>query len=203
MKVIGLTGGIGSGKSLVAKILKDKYGAYILYTDHIAKEQMEPGGASFQEVVEYFGTDILAEDGTIDRSKLAAIIFEDSEKRLKINEITHPKVLIAVKQEINSISATGSYPYLVVETALMIEAGYDYICDVVWYVHSPEEERRNRLKKERNYTDEKIDSIFANQSKEEAFRSKFSKVVENIGDFDMLEQQVDKLIKLVDNMKDI
>ncbi len=195
MKVIGLTGGIGSGKSLVAKILKEKYGAYILYTDHIAKQQMEPGGASYNEVVEYFGKDILAEDGAIDRGKLSAVIFEDREKRLKINEITHPKVLDAVKTEINDVREQGNAPYLVVETALMLEAGYDYICDEVWYVYTPEEERRQRLKKERNYTDEKIDAIFANQSKDEAFRARFTKVVENTGDISTLEKQVDLLLQ--------
>jgi dephospho-CoA kinase len=195
MKVIGLTGGIGSGKSLVAKILKEKYGAYILYTDHIAKQQMEPGGASYNEVVEYFGKGILAEDGAIDRGKLSAVIFEDREKRLKINEITHPKVLDAVKTEINDVREQGNAPYLVVETALMLEAGYDYICDEVWYVYTPEEERRQRLKKERNYTDEKIDAIFANQSKDEAFRARFTKVVENTGDISTLEKQVDLLLQ--------
>ena len=195
MKVIGLTGGIGSGKSLVAKILEKKYGAYLLNTDGIAKEQMEPGGASFQEVVNYFGERILTEDGRIDRSRLASIIFEDADKRLKINEITHPRVLEAVREEIKSIREKGTVPYLVVETALMIEAGYDFICDEVWYVHTPEEERRSRLKKERNYPDEKIDSIFANQSKAEVFREKFSKVIENIGDIAFLEQQIEKLMR--------
>lgn len=195
MEVIGLTGGIGSGKSLVANILEQKYHAYLLNTDAIAKQQMEPGGASYQEVVEYFGTGILAADRTIDRAKLAAIIFDDKEKRLKINEITHPKVLDAVKEEIQAIRDKGTVPYLVVETALMIEAGYDYICDEVWYVHTPEEERRNRLKASRNYSDEKIDSIFGNQSKEEAFRAKFTKVIENVGDVEELEKQVEGLLR--------
>lgn len=194
MKVIGLTGGIGSGKSFVAQILEEKYGAYLLNTDGIAKAQMEPGGASYQAVVEYFGEEILASDGSIDRSRLAGIIFEDKSKRLKINELTHPKVLEEVIKEIQIVREKRMNPYLVVETALMIEAGYDFICDEVWYVHTSEEVRRNRLKVERNYSDEKIDSIFENQSKEEAFRTKFSKVVENVGDRKFLELQVDQLI---------
>jgi dephospho-CoA kinase len=194
MKVIGLTGGIGSGKSLVAKLLKEKYGAYILLTDDIARKQMEPGGASYGEVLDYFGKEILGVDGTIDRSKLAVIIFEDKEKRLKINEITHPKVLTAVINEIQSVREQEAFPYLVVETALMIEAGYDYICDEIWYVYAPEEERRLRLKKERGYSDEKIEIIFANQSKEEVFRAEFSKVIENVGDLDMLAEQVASLV---------
>lgn len=196
MKVIGLTGGIGSGKSLVANILKEKYGAYILYTDGIARDQMEPGGASYQEVIAFFGKEILSIDGTIDRSKLAAIIFEDRSKRLKINEITHPKVLAAVKEEIKAMKEKGTVSYLVVETALMIEAGYDYICDEVWYVHSSADERRKRLKRDRNYSDEKIDSIFENQSKEEDFRSNFTKVIENVEGIEALEKQVDRLLSI-------
>ncbi len=194
MKVIGLTGGIGSGKSLVAKILKEKYGAYILETDRIAKEQMEPGGVSYQEVIDYIGREIVVEDGSIDRGKLAKIIFEDKEKRLKINEITHPKVLTEVQNEIESMRKKGNVPYLLIETALMIEARYEFTCDEIWYVYAPEEERRNRLKKERYYSDEKIDSIFENQNKEEAFRKAFSKVIENVGDKKLIEEQVDKMI---------
>ena len=197
MKVIGLTGGIGSGKSLVAHILKNKYHAELLTTDDIAKKQMEPGGASYLAVVNYFGKEILALDGTIDRPKLANIIFEDDTKRLKINEITHPIVLEEVIQVINEHRSKAKTPYLVVETALMIEAGYDFICDEVWYVYAPEEERRARLIRERNYSVEKIKSIIKNQYKDEDFRAKFSLVIENDGDYFRLEQQVDKLLHKV------
>ncbi|HHV10301.1 MAG TPA: dephospho-CoA kinase [Clostridiales bacterium] len=195
MKVIGLTGGIGGGKSLVAHILRDKYKAYILDTDSIAKAQMEPGGASYQEVVAYIGDQVLDPDGRINRARLASIIFDDMEKRLKINGITHPKVLEEVQDKIQELRDEGTVPYLVVETALMIEAGYDYICDEVWYVYAPEEERRKRLKRDRNYSDEKIDSIFQNQMKEEAFRKTFSKVIENAGDARLVEAQVAALLE--------
>lgn len=194
MKVIGLTGGIGSGKSLVANILSNKYHAYLMVTDAIAKAQMEPGGVSYKAVIDYIGKHILNEDGTINRSRLASIIFEDKEKRLKINELTHPLVLEEVLLKIKELKAEGTVPYVVVETALMIEAGYDFICDEVWYVYAPEEERRRRLKESRNYSDEKINSIFENQSKEEAFRAKYTKVIENTGDMKHLEKQVDKLL---------
>jgi len=191
MKVIGITGGIGSGKSLVTKLLKDKYGAYICDTDRIAKEQMEVGGESYQGVVDYFGRAILAQDESIDRSKLAKIIFEDKEKRLKLNELTHSNVLRAVREEIITYRLMGTIPYLVIETALMIESGYDYICDEVWYVYTPEAERRKRLKKERGYSDEKINAIFESQSKVEQFRGKFPIVIENIGGIAILEEQVE------------
>lgn len=195
MKVIGITGGIGSGKSFVANIMKEKYGAHILNTDQIAKEQMEPGGASYQQVVDCFGSGILSEDTTINRSKLAAIVFEDKEKLLVLNQLTHPPVLEAVKDEILSSKELGTIPYLIIETALMIESGFDYICDEVWYVYAPEEERRSRLKRERNYSDEKINAIFESQCKKEAFLAKFSKIVENTGDRVRIEQQIEKLLE--------
>lgn len=194
MKVIGLTGGIGSGKSIVAKILREKYGAHILDTDSIAKKQMLIGGRSYQEVVDYFGEEILSPDKNIDRGKLAAIVFQDKEKLLKLNELTHSKVLDEVMEEIDSWRSIGDVPYLVMETALMIEAGYDYICDETWYVYTPEEERRNRLKKERGYSDEKVNAIFASQSKDEDFRIRFPKVIENIGDINMIEKQIEELL---------
>ncbi len=194
MKVIGLTGGIGSGKSLVATILRDKYGALLLNSDAIAKSQMEPGGASYEAVVNYFGKEIISEDGNIDRNKLSKIIFQDKDKRLKVNELTHPKVLEEIQQEIKIARDEGVVPYLVVETALMLEAGYDFICDEVWYVYAPEEDRKERLRKNRNYSEEKINSILENQSKDEAFRAKFNKIIENVGDVPLLEQQVDRLI---------
>ena len=195
MKVIGLTGGIGSGKSLVAGIMKEQYGAYVIDTDQIARQQMEPGGASYQEVVDYFGSNILTVDGKIDRSRLATLVFEDRAKRLRINEITHPKVLETVKRQIDSHRQQQVFPYLLIETALMIESGYDFVCDEVWYVYAPEEQRRNWLKRERGYTDEKIDVIYQNQCKAEEFRERFPKTIENIGDLNWLKQQVATLIQ--------
>ncbi len=195
MKVIGLTGGIGSGKSLVAGIMKEQYGASIIDTDQIAREQMEPGGASYQEVVDCFGIDILAADGTIDRSRLSALVFDDKAKRLRINEITHPKVLVEVRRQIDQHRLLKDIPYLLIETALMIESGYDFVCDEVWYVFAPEEQRRSWLKKERNYSDAKIDAIFQNQYKAQEFRNRFPKVIENVGDMNWLREQVDALMQ--------
>lgn len=194
MKVIGITGGIGSGKSLVAKILMDKYGAYFINTDRIAKEQMDVGGISYAGVVDYFGHSILAVDGSIDRKKLSEIVFQDKEKLQKLNDLTHPHVLDAVQEELTALRSGGEVDYAIIETALMIEAGFDFICDEVWYVYTPEDIRRERLRKERNYSDQKIDAIFKSQSREEEFRKRFPKVIENIGDIHNIEKQVEALL---------
>ncbi|CUH93177.1 dephospho-CoA kinase [Herbinix luporum] len=195
MKVIGITGGIGSGKSLVADIMVKKHKAYYINTDKIAKEQMLPQGISYLGVVECFGKGILAEDGTIDRKKLSQIVFNDKDKLLKLNKLTHPNVLVEVKKVIEEKRASKIVPYCIIETALMIESRYDIICDEVWYVHSPAQTRRERLKNSRGYTDEKIDAIFSSQSKEEDFFKKFKKVIYNDGDIDKLEEQIEILLE--------
>jgi dephospho-CoA kinase len=195
MKVIGITGGIGSGKSLAARILMDRYGACLLDTDRIAKEQMKMGGLSYQGVVDYFGNDILLEDGSINRKSLSKIVFQDNEKLKKLNALTHPQVKAEVKSKIVNLRSGGLVPYLIIETALMMESGFDELCDEVWYVYTPKEIRRNRLRKGRNYSDERIDAVFSSQSKAEAFREKYSKVIENVGDIKSLEQQVEQLLQ--------
>lgn len=194
MKVIGITGGIGSGKSLVADIMIKKYKAYLINSDCIAKEQMMPGAISYQGVVDYFGKEILLEDGSIDKGKLAEIVFSDKQKRLKLNSLTHPNVLVEVKKIIAEKRASNSVPYCIIETALMIEAGYDFVCDEVWYVHSSYDMRRNRLKQYRSYSDEKIEAIFESQSKDEDFFKAYKKVIYNDRDLCKLEYQIDNLL---------
>ena len=194
MKVIGITGGIGSGKSLVADIMIKKYKAYLINSDRIAKEQMMPGGISYKGVVDYFGKEILTEDGTIDRSKLSKIVFSDRDKLLKLNSLTHPNVLTEVQKVIAEKRASRNVPYCIIETALMIESGYGSVCDEVWYVHSTRDERRNRLKQYRSYTDERINAVFENQSKEEDFLKTFTKVIYNDSDLCRLEYQIDDLL---------
>ena len=194
MRVIGITGGIGSGKSLVADIMIKKYKAYLINSPRIAREQMLPGGISYPGVVGYFGEGILAKDGTIDREKLSKIVFADKKKLLTLNSLTHPNVLAEVKKIIGEKRADKDVPYCIIETALMIESGYDCVCDEVWYVHSAPGIRRDRLKQHRDYTDEKIDAIFSSQSKEEDFFNRFSKVIYNDGDIYKIEQQIDKLL---------
>ena len=207
MKVIGITGGIGSGKSLVAKIMIDKYGALFKNTDKIAKDQMKIGGISYQGVVDYFGKSILAEDGSINSSKLSKLVFNNKEKLQKLNDLTHPQVLEVVVNELNKLGASGEVKYAIIETALMIEAGFDYICDKVWYVYSPEDVRKERLMKERNYSEEKINSILESQSKDEDFRRRFSTVVENTGSIENLEAQIDNILdkfrEIVDTQKNM
>ena len=129
MRVIGITGGVGSGKSSVLKLLKERFNAYILIADDIAKETMCRGNAGYEQVVEMFSEDILDKDKNIDRTKLATIVFHNENKRIVLNSIIHPLVKKIVLNKINELKIAGTYDYVFVEAALLIEDHYDVICD--------------------------------------------------------------------------
>lgn len=167
--IIGLTGGVGAGKSTVSRICEERFDMRVITTDDVAREQMKKGGVSYNEVVREFGTEILCEDGEIDRAKLAGVIFNDPQKRLRLNEITHPNVINYTLDEIKREREIKRNEFVLIETAIIFEAGMDSVCDSVWYVYAPEYERRERLKRSRGYSDQKIDSIFLSQKSEEEF----------------------------------
>lgn len=193
--VIGITGGAGCGKSYVAKIAAEGFDMLHVDTDNIARRQMEPGGISFAEVVDYFGESILKEDGSIDRTALAAIVFEDKDKLLKLNAITHPHVTETVKALIEA--AADDFAHVLIETAILKEAGYEAICDEIWYVRAPIEDRRARLQ-ERGYSPERTDSVLASQSTDEEFMAYATAVIDNrnaCGE-EEITRQIEEILKV-------
>lgn len=194
MRVIGITGGVGSGKSSVLKLLKERFNAYILIADDIAKETMCRGNAGYEQVVEMFSEDILDKDKNIDRTKLATIVFHNENKRIVLNSIIHPLVKKIVLNKINELKIAGTYDYVFVEAALLIEDHYDVICDELWYIYVPADMRRQRLKDSRGYSDEKIDSVFKSQLNEEAYKKACINVIDNSKDIEDTMSQVEKLL---------
>lgn len=194
MRVIGITGGVGSGKSSVLKLLKERFNAYILIADDIAKETMCRGNAGYEQVVEMFSEDILDKDKNIDRTKLATIVFHNENKRIVLNSIIHPLVKKIVLNKINELKIAGTYDYVFVEAALLIEDHYDVICDELWYIYVPADIRRQRLKDSRGYSDEKIDSVFKSQLNEEAYKKACINVIDNSKDIEDTMSQIEKLL---------
>ena len=194
MRVIGITGGVGSGKSSVLKLLKERFNAYILIADDIAKETMCRGNAGYEQVVEMFSEDILDKDKNIDRTKLATIVFHNENKRILLNSIIHPLVKKIILNKINELKIAGTYDYVFVEAALLIEDHYDVICDELWYIYVPADIRRQRLKDSRGYSDEKIDSVFKSQLNEEAYKKACINVIDNSKDIEDTMLQIDKLL---------
>ncbi len=194
MRVIGITGGVGSGKSSVLKLLKERFNAYILIADDIAKETMCRGNAGYEQVVEMFSEDILDKNKNIDRTKLATIVFHNENKRIVLNSIIHPLVKKIILNKINELKIAGTYDYVFVEAALLIEDHYDVICDELWYIYVPADIRRQRLKDSRGYSDEKIDSVFKSQLNEEAYKKACINVIDNSKDIEDTMSQIEKLL---------
>ena len=179
MKVYGITGGAGTGKSEVIKMLQQNFGGCGIMSDEVARELMQKGNISYQLIVEYFGRDILMDDGEIDRKKLADHVFNNKEALEKLNSMTHPYVKDEIRKLIAEAEASGECRFVALESAILLECGYEDICDEFWYVYTKPEIRRQRMKETRNYSDEKVDSVMRNQQPDEVFFEQCSFVIKN------------------------
>jgi len=196
MFVIGITGGVGSGKSLVAKFLSKKYNAKLLIADELGHVVIKPGTPGYDKVIDMFGKGILGRDGSINRKKLADIIFNDDNARSGLNSIIHPEVMLYIENYINS--RKGQEGYIILETAIMYETGCDKLCDETWYIHVPADIRIKRLSGNRGYTEEKSRSIIAKQKPDSFFIERAGRIIENSGKIKDLENE---LAMLPDNLK--
>ncbi len=184
--VIGITGGVGAGKSQVLALLREYFGAEVILADEIGRELMEPDGACFHPVVELFGQEVVREDGMLDRQMIAGIIFQDKEMLEKQNAIIHP----AVKKEIVRRCEKVQAEWIAVEAALLLEAHYEDICGEVWYIYADEKTRRERLRENRGYSDERIDAVMENQLSEAEFRAGCHRVIDNSKSLDWTKEQI-------------
>ncbi len=188
--VIGITGGIGSGKSTVLNILKEKYNAYIIDADKTAHRLMKPGGEAYHKIKAYFGDSVIDKTGYIDRKVLGQIVFSHKEKLNALNEIVHPAVKKDIIKEIADIKALDTGRLIAVEAALFIEAGYMDICDKLWYIYTDDEVRIQRLMSSRGYSREKAVSIIENQLTDKEFRKHSNVIINNGSSFEETLMQI-------------
>lgn len=180
MKFIGITGGVGAGKSAILEYLSQKEGIRVMLADEIAHDLMKPGTACYKQLKKEFAAeDIYLPEGGFDRMKLAKIIFSEEEKRNRLNEIVHPAVKQYVIKEAAKERENPERKMLVLEAALLIEEHYDAICDELWYIYTREEIRQARLMESRGYSREKVRQIFDSQLQEEAYRKHCTVVIDN------------------------
>lgn len=189
MKVISITGGVGSGKSEVLKILEQEFGARILVADQIAHQLMEPETEGYRQVVKALGDSFLGVDGQIDRKKLADLIFRDPEAVKTMNGIIHPMVW----QEIQDAIREESRELVVVEAALFDEE-HNAMFDEIWYVYTSRENRIRRLMASRGYTEKKCRDIMANQASEEEYRKLADRVLDNNGPVEEIRSQLSRFL---------
>jgi dephospho-CoA kinase len=191
MLVIGLTGGIGTGKSEVTRQL-GALGAAVIDADRVGHEAYVPGSESWRQVVEVFGDDILRTDGEIDRQKLGAIVFSDPDQLARLNGIMHPRMAGIVAGRLEELRGQGT-EVAVVEAALLFEAGWDSLVDEVWVTDSPVEVVIQRLQARNGMSPEEVLKRMDSQMDREERLGRAQVVVDNTGDMAALEETVNGL----------
>jgi dephospho-CoA kinase len=189
MKTIGLTGGIGSGKSTVSQILAE-LGAFIIDADKVGHEIYLPGKEAWHQVTAAFGRDILAADQTIDRKKLGAIVFASDEARKKLNSIVHPLMFQDIRRRIREKRAEGFMKLIVVEAAILIEANWLPLVEEVWVVVTGKNAVIERVAAQRGLSARDTEVRIASQLPD-AERLKYANVViHNDGSLEDLRKQI-------------
>ena len=196
MKILGITGGVGAGKSTVLDFLKEKYHAYVIQADLVGHLVMEPDGSCYDRVVALFGKQVIKNDKTIDRKMVSDVVFGSEIMRQSLDAIIHPAVRQYILNQIEQQREAGC-SLVVVEAALLLEEHYEEFCNNVWYIHTDAEIRIQRLMDSRGYTREKAESIIARQGSEEFFRKHSDYVIINNGDLKTTWKQIEEGIKLL------
>ena len=201
MLILGITGGVGSGKSKILYDLSNQYGAYIVETDKLAHRLMEPGQPIYAKIVDTFGREILVKEApyAIDRAKFAQIVFADKGKLEQLNAITHPAVKTWIRKDIEEKKKQDIQIY-VIEAALLIQDGYKEICDEIWYIYADEATRTKRLMAQRGYTRERCQAMFRSQDAEVYYRTYADFTINNQFDYENSSKQLkDRLNILLGN----
>lgn len=193
--IIGITGGIGSGKSYVLSIMEEQFGCLVLEADGIAQELEQPSGECFPLILQLFGREILDFDGQIDRKKLGGIVFSDRKQLEQLNQIVHPIVKEKIRERIRLSQVEQPKRDIVIEAALLLEDHYDSICDTIWYIYANRKVRKRRLRELRGYSEEKIAAVMKNQLSEEVFQKKCDAVIMNETTKEALIRQIEECLK--------
>lgn len=190
MYVIGITGGVGAGKSAVLSILEELTDCEIIRADDVANELKLKGHTCYDKIVELLGEQILGIDDEIDRSLMSMIVFEDEAKLKQVEMIIHPAVKRYITDRIAERKREGKIKYLFIEAALLIEDGYKQICDEFWYIYASVPTRTRRLMESRGYSLQKIESIMDKQLSEAEFRKNCECVIDNDGDLEKTKEEI-------------
>lgn len=194
MKTIGITGGVGAGKTTVLNILKEISSCEIVPADRVAQELLQPGEKTLDLVAALpWPSSIIKEDGSMDRPLVAEYIYSDESLRVAMDDIVHPAVQQEVLKRIVRAKSEG-IDFFFLEAALLIETGYKDILDELWYVYASDEVRIERLKASRGYSEEKCRAIIAKQLSDEEFRENCDVVIDNSFDEETVRERLKKEI---------
>ncbi len=191
VKTVGVTGGIGSGKSSAVEVLAE-LGATVIDADRVGHEVYAPGTIGFDQVVAAFGSGVVGDDGAIDRKRLGAIVFGDPAALARLNAVVHPLIRAGVAERVAAARAVGRAP-IVVEAALLIEAKWDALVDEVWLVVAGREVIEARLTQQRGMDPAAVAARIKAQLSDEERRARADVVIDNSGTRDQLRAQIERL----------
>lgn len=195
LRFIGITGGIGAGKSEILSYIGKHYKCEIYLADEVAHEVKKPGTDCYRALIALLGEDIADSGGQIDRRKMSEKIFADSALLEQVNEIIHPAVKTYLLEHLKQARSGGEAELFFVEAALLIECGYGQLVDEMWYIYANEAVRRARLRQSRGYSEEKIESIMSKQLSEQRFRENCDFVIDNSGSLADSYRQIDRKLE--------
>ena len=201
--LIGITGGVGAGKSAVLSEIKACFPVFLIEADETGRELMEPGKPVFSALLAHYGEEILLSDGTIDRRKLSDIGMKDEESQKILNGLEHPIIKDEILRRIREIEDGGKdalgkkteRPVILLEAALLVEGNLSELCDEVWYIFAPKAVRLKRLRESRGYSREKALSIMARQLSYREFRAHSDYVIHNGSDFTITQADIHRRMK--------
>lgn len=194
MRIIGITGGVGAGKTQILSYIENHYRCRVIRADEAAHMLEEPGQECYVRLVELLGQDILNKDGTINKRRMADAVFGNQEILVQVNAIVHPEVKKYILEQIRYERERGVVEFFFIEAALLIEERYDLIADELWYIHADAAVREKRLVQERHYSTEKAAAIMKGQLSEAEFRKHCGVVIQNNGDLTETYQQVREVL---------
>ena len=192
LKVIGVTGGIGSGKSVVSRIMKD-LGAVVIDADSIARAVTMKGGKALEELTDYFGRDILDGNGDLNRKALADVVFKDPVKRHALESITHRHIVSRILDSVENIRNSGKADIVVIDAPIPVKHGFMDTADEVWVVTAEKETRIKRSMERSGYTYEEALDRINSQMKDEEYLQGADEVLGNDGSIEELEKSIVKL----------
>jgi dephospho-CoA kinase len=188
MLIVGLTGGIASGKSLVTRVLRE-LGTHVIDADKIVHDLLSPGGEACNEVIGHFGANIRQPDGSVDRRKLGDIIFNHPDERAWLNSCIHPRVFEAYKHQVRHISERQPDAIVVMDAALLIETGYHKHMDKLIVVYANQKDQVKRLMERDRFTLEQTMARIKSQMPLDEKRTYADFVIDNTGTREASEQQ--------------
>ena len=194
MLIVGLTGGIGSGKTTVSKMLEEE-GAYLIDADEIARELVHPCTAAWHELIRAFGKEILEEDGSIRRKKLAAKVFSDPSQRNRLNEILHPRIKKEMKQRAKEVGEEHPEAIVVIDAALLVELGEYQEMDKVVVVTSQETQQIERVREREGASEEEARRILSSQMRLEEKLKVADFIIRNEGSLEETRSRVKEVFQ--------